>query len=410
MLSDKRGTVTMPKSFFELRGSSEEIQRAEGFAHTLAEIWQQPEVWVDSASKVVLFADQWSARIQRAKSIVLTGSGSSFFAGKCLELALQERLNVPVQAIESGELLQLRPGALPPGRPLLVVSFARSGDSPESCGLVSHLLATEPDIEHIVITCNPQGRLVRTWGTGGIQPDPRVTVLTLDERTCDRSLVMTSSFTSLAVAGAGLGYRANEWEEYESAVNTLARSVADLLANSLDMVEAFPIERIDRMIAVGSGALQGAALEVSLKMLEMTDGGVLTRAETCLGLRHGPMCALHERTLTFLPLSNDHYRRAFQVDLLNEIDRKRLGGWKAIIGAQIPSQSIGPSDLALEIPGLCGLSDEWIAIAAVVFGQLIAFLRCRAEGLRPDAPPMDNSITRVVGEFPLHGIASGVLG
>ncbi|HZO57693.1 MAG TPA: SIS domain-containing protein, partial [Bryobacteraceae bacterium] len=316
MLSDKRGTVTMPKSFFELRGSSEEIQRAEGFAHTLAEIWQQPEVWVDSASKVVLFADQWSARIQRAKSIVLTGSGSSFFAGKCLELALQERLNVPVQAIESGELLQLRPGALPPGRPLLVVSFARSGDSPESCGLVSHLLATEPDIEHIVITCNPQGRLVRTWGTGGIQPDPRVTVLTLDERTCDRSLVMTSSFTSLAVAGAGLGYRANEWEEYESAVNTLARSVADLLANSLDMVEAFPIERIDRMIAVGSGALQGAALEVSLKMLEMTDGGVLTRAETCLGLRHGPMCALHERTLTFLPLSNDHYRRAFQVDLL----------------------------------------------------------------------------------------------
>jgi fructoselysine-6-P-deglycase FrlB-like protein len=409
MLSEKRGTVVMPKSFSELRGSSEEIQQTEGFAHTLAEIWQQPEVWVDSASRMALSADRWRERVQRAKSIVLTGSGSSYFAGKCAELALQERLSVLVQAIESGELLQLGPGALPPARPLLLVSFARSGDSPESCGLVSHLLATEPEVEHIVLTCNPRGRLARTWGAGGMQSDPRVTVLTLDERTCDRSLVMTSSFTSLVVAAAGLGYRANEWADYHATVDGLARSVADLLANSLDIIEAFPVERIDRMIAVGSGALQGAALEVSLKMLEMTDGKVLTRAETCLGLRHGPMCALHERTLTFLPLSNDRCRRAFQVDLLNEIDRKRLGGWKAIIGSQIPSQFVNQSDVAIEMPGLCGLSDEWIAIAAVVAGQLLAFLRCRAEGLQPDAPPLDDAITRVVGEFPLHGVASGVL-
>jgi len=180
------------------------------------------------------------------------------------------------------------------------------------------------------------------------------------------------------------------------------------LANSLAAVEEFPLESVDRLIAIGSGALQGAALEASLKMLEMTDGRVVTRAETCLGLRHGPMCALHDRSLLFLPLSSHPLRRAYQMDLLQEVARKRLGGWKVIIGGQIPSEILAPADLALEMPGLRGLGDEWVAIASVVAGQLLAFLRCRSEGLRPDEPAVGDSITRVVGEFTLHNLSAEV--
>ena len=90
------------------------------------------------------------------------------------------------------------------------------------------------------------------------------------------------------------------------------------------------------MVTIGSGALYGAALEISLKMLEMTDGRVMTRAETCLGLRHGPMCALTNRSVLFLPLSGDPSRRAYQVDVLREVRRKRLGGPKIVVGSDIP--------------------------------------------------------------------------
>jgi len=140
----------------------------------------------------------------------------------------------------------------------------------------------------------------------------------------------------------------------------------------------------------------------------MTDGRVVTRAETCLGLRHGPMCALHNRSLLFLPLSSHPLRRAYQMDLLKEVDRKGLGGWKVIVGGQVPSEILAQRDLGLELPGLRGLGDEWVAIASVVVGQLLAFLRCRSEGLRPDEPAVGDSITRVVGEFTLHNLSAEV--
>jgi tagatose-6-phosphate ketose/aldose isomerase len=409
MLATNRRLVATRPSFSELRDTPGEFQRTEGYAHTLAEIWQQPQLWVETARRVLAAREVWGEFVSRSKAILLTGSGSSYFVGKCVASALRESTSVPVAAVESGELLMLGPAALPLERPLLVVSFARSGDSPESWGLVQHLLDDEPGIHHLLITCNPDGRLARTWGEGGTDTDTRVRVLMLDERSCDRSLVMTSSFTCMAVAGLGLGYRGPATHaRYLSSVDAMAGSVGELLADGLAPLEEFPLENVDRMIAVGSGALQGAALEVSLKMLEMTDGRVLTRAEACLGLRHGPMCALKSRSLLFLPLSSHPLRRAYQMDLLKEVDRKGLGGWKVIVGAHVPSEILASRDLAFEMPGLRGLSDEWVAIASVVAGQLLAFLRCRAEGLRPDEPAVGDSITRVVGEFTLHGLSAGV--
>jgi tagatose-6-phosphate ketose/aldose isomerase len=297
----------------------------------------------------------------------------------------------------------LGPNALPTVRPLLVVSFSRSGDSPESSGLVQQLLQEEPGINHLLICCNPNGRLVRKWGAGGANQESRVRVLMLDERCCDQSLAMTSSFTCMAIAGLGLACGdAIAQNRYLQAVDSAAASVSDLLTNLAERVEDFSARSIDRMVTVGSGALYGAALEISLKMLEMTDGRVMTRAETCLGLRHGPMCALTNRSLLFLPLSEHPSRRAYQIDLLREVRRKKLGGPKVVVGGEIPWDDIGPEDLALEFPALQGRGDEWIAIASVVVGQLLAFLRCRSEDLRPDDPAVSESISRVVNGFTLH--------
>ncbi len=402
-VTNRRLVATRP-TFSELRNSPTEFQRTEGYGHTLAEIWQQPNLWRDTAQRMLAATSQWGDFVSRSKAILLTGSGSSYFVGKCIATALQESAGVPVNAVESGELLMLGSSVLPPERPLLMVSFARSGDSPESWGLVQHLLDEQPEIHHLLITCNPSGRLARTWGPSGAERDPRVRVLTLDERCCDQSLVMTSSFTSMAVAGLALAGPARYLENVEALASSVTRLLSDLAAP----IEEFPLENVDRMVAVGSGALQGAALEASLKMLEMTDGRVGTRAETCLGLRHGPMCALDNRSLLFLPLSSHPLRRAYQMDLLREVDGKGLCGWKVIVGGQIPSEVLSQRDLALEMPGLRGLGDEWVAIASVVVGQLLAFLRCRAEGLRPDEPAVGNSISRVVGEFTLHSLSAEV--
>jgi tagatose-6-phosphate ketose/aldose isomerase len=353
--------------------------------------------------------DKLRPLVAAATGVVLTGSGSSQYAGECVAYAFQAATDRLVRAIPSGELLVLGPGALPPLRPLLVVSFARSGNSPESGGLIRQLLDNEPEVRHLVLTCNRAGRVAEAWGGPNGRHNARVEVITLDDRTCDRSLVMTSSFTNLVLAGLGLAYL-DRAGAYTAAAQVLARQGRHLLTEWTDRLAAAAVEPYTRFLVLGDGASFGAAREGALKMLEMTDGRVLTMAETFLGFRHGPMCALNANALLLALLSSDPHRRAYQLDLLDEIRRKGLGGWKIVVGAQVPSEALTERDVALEMPELANLSDDWAAILHAVVGQLLGFFRCRAEGLQPDQPAATGAISRVVGEFPLHGIVTGVGG
>lgn len=146
------------------------------------------------------FARVLSPVVERISSLVLSGSGSSEFAGDCVRMVLQEELSVNAQAIPGGTLLTHGSHAVSIGRPGLMVSVARSGDSPESVGALALMLKTESRFRHLVLTCNRQGSLASTF-----REDSRVTVIALDDCTNDRSLVMTSSFTNLVMAARFLG-------------------------------------------------------------------------------------------------------------------------------------------------------------------------------------------------------------
>jgi tagatose-6-phosphate ketose/aldose isomerase len=377
-------------------------QQTQGYGHTLREIYQQPDLWVLTAKHVIAAEPDLRAALANVRGIVLTGSGSSAYLGDCIRYAVQAGAGITTLAQASGELLLLGAVALPVERPLLLVSFARSGDSPESGGLLRYLLECAPEVTHLVVTCNRDGHLARDWGNKNSSAS-RVRVITLDDRTCDRSLVMTSSFTNMAVAGLGIG-SCGRPEPYLASAEKLAEAGAELLSQWAGQLARVARRQFTRLIALGDGGCFGAARETALKMLEMTEGRVVTIAETSLGFRHGPMCALDDSTLLVVFLSSDPLRRAYQVDLLEEIARKELGGTKVIVGAAIPAQTLSEHDLGIELPELGVLSDNWASILFVVVGQLLGFFRCRAEGLQPDRPASNGAISRVVSGFPLHGI------
>jgi tagatose-6-phosphate ketose/aldose isomerase len=380
-------------------------QQAGGFRHTLREIWQQPDLWEVTARQIASLAETLRARLAKAKAIVLAGSGSSQYAGECLAHPLQAATGLPVQVVSSGEFLLLGNAALPPMRPLLVVSFARSGDSPESTELIRRLLEDEPEIDHLVLTCNRTGRLAEIWGPGGLEPNPRVEVVTLDDRTCDRSLVMTSSFTNLVLAGLGLAHLADPGA-YVRMAGRVARLGRELLSHWSDPLAEAAGGGYRRMIVLGDGSAYGVARESALKTLELTDGRVMTLAETTLGFRHGPMCSLHPDALLVLFLSSDPVRRAFGLDLLQEIRQKGLGGQKIIAGGDAPAP-LDENELAIRIPEMATLPDEWASLLFAVIGQLLGFFRCRIEGLRADEPAANGAITRVVSDFRLHSAKAG---
>ena len=370
----------------------------QGWQNTLAEIFQQPELWRQTAEFSASLAGRRLEQIRRNRFLVLTGSGSSHYVGECIAPAIQRGAGRAAQALGSGELLLAKSDLLPLQRPLLLVSFARSGSSPESTALVSACLRQEPSIEHLVVTCNPSGKLAQQWGG---EVERRVTVEVLDPRTCDRSLVMTSSFTNLALAGLVLGY-AESPQTYLGHAATLAGVGLDLFEGWLDRIESIARQPFARMIALGSGGQLGTARESALKMLEMTDGRVSTQAESWLGFRHGPMCAFRRDCLLLLFVSGEPAKRAYQLDVLREIRHKGLGGTVVAVGREIPRELLSDGDLLVDPPGLAGLPDEWAAIGGTVVGQLLGFFRCLEEGLQPDQPAGSGAISRVVPEFRLY--------
>jgi tagatose-6-phosphate ketose/aldose isomerase len=380
----------------ELISKSPEQQRELGYFHTLREICQQPSTWARTCALMCEKAGALHAMLAGISTLVLTGSGSSEYAGDCVRGPLQSELGVVTQAIAGGTLLSHGGSAVPPGRPGLMVSLARSGDSPESVGTVALMLRTQPDMRHLLLTCNHSGSLARTY-----EYDPRVGVIVLDELTNDRGLVMTSSFTNLVLAARFLGL-SQQPALYRAICEQLSQVASTFIRDGLGKLATVARVPFNRAVFLGDGSRFGAAREAALKMLEMTGGRVTTMCETYLGLRHGPMSYVHEDTLVVCFLSSDSTLRAYQTDLLRELDQKGLGLLKVIVGESVPSELVRDCDLVLECNGLEQLGDDNFAVIDVLAGQLLAFFRCLEEGLRPDSPSEDGVISRVVQTFALH--------
>jgi tagatose-6-phosphate ketose/aldose isomerase len=225
----------------------------------------------------------------------------------------------------------------------------------------------------------------------------------LGDQVNDRSLVMTSSFTNLALSSRFLGWldRADQFAALAGRLDSAGRR---LLREWPDRLEEFVSGSIHRIVFLGSGSRFAAAREGALKLLEMTGGRVATMAETFLGLRHGPMCFIDEHTLLVCFLSSDPVTRAYERDLILELDAKRLGARKLVAGLKDPGRGLCKDEdlsIAYEFPD-GDVEDADLALLDVMIAQILGFHRCRQEGMRPDSPSENGVISRVVADFRIH--------
>ncbi len=375
-------------------------RRSAGYQHTLLEIGQQPQTWLDTAARAIAMAGEL-AGLTEGVQLVLTGSGSSQFAGNCLAPALQRKTGYTVRVVPSGQLIVDRQGVVPAAQRYLLVSLARSGDSPESCAAVDALLAGDPACRHLFITCNERGLLARNY-----RCLDNVRCLLLDSRTCDQSLVMTSSFTNMVIAGLFLG-GTGDAAGYLQTVSSLSHLAQAQLLQYTQALAEVATRPFASVLFLGDGCRYGAAMESALKMLEITNGGIDTRAETFLGLRHGPMCAIHPHTLVVAFLSSEPVARAYQLDLLAELKEKGLGLCRVVTGEMAPPGESGSGDLSIDRQPMPGVDDSSAAVLDAIIGQLLAFFRALYDGFQPDSPSVNGVINRVVSGFSIHDALQG---
>ena len=403
LLSDQSWLQSLAKSqprVGKLLSAAHEQMQRDGYFHTLREIFQQPSTWLTTAGRMISACDDLRTFLAGCETVVLTGSGSSEFVGHCVRAPLQHDLGTLVEVISGGNLLAYGSEILPPVRPGMVVSVGRSGDSPESVGAVERLLQSDANIQHLFITCNRQGALAKNF-----RERENVRVITLDDATNDRSLVMTSSFSNLTLAARFLGFLKAP-DRYRLLCEKLSEIAERLLRDYCGALGSVAHQRFKRVVFLGNSSRVGAARESALKLLEMTAGAVPSMCESYLGLRHGPMSFVDSETLIVCFLSSDTVLRAYECDLIQELDQKKLGMLKVVVGENISRDLIIGKDVAVECPGLGSICDDDTPVIHVIVGQLLGFFRCIEEGLHPDAPSKSGVITRVVPGFKLHFSAS----
>jgi tagatose-6-phosphate ketose/aldose isomerase len=191
-----------------------------------------------------------------------------------------------VESIATTELVSGPHLRLQTEAPTLLVSFARSGNSPESVAAVDFAEQALGDVHHLIVTCNVDGDLAKR--AGGLRS---ALCIVLPEVTNDRSFAMTSSFTSMLLTAA-LAFGVVRTE----AVQALAACARTVLMQAWPLAQRLVGREFQRVVYLGSNELRGLASEAALKLLELTDGRVVALAESTLGFRHGPKTVINERT------------------------------------------------------------------------------------------------------------------
>lgn len=371
--------------------------------NTAKEIIQQPDTWRESVKNLIKnkieiksFIDSFLSK--NAFRIILTGAGTSAFAGEVCEPYLTSLLNKRVEAIATTDLVASPKSYFIKDIPTLLVSFARSGNSPESVHAVNLASQLVDDLYQIVITCNENGKLAKNTVN-----DEKSLLLLMPPQTNDLGFAMTSSFTTM-VLNAMAVFNINNIENFSSDVDKLSNSVNDFIENNIEKVTSLANKDFERIVYLGSSTSKGIARESALKVLELTAGKVNASYDTPLGFRHGPKSVVDDETVSVIYISNDEYTRKYDLDLAKEMLAHKKNDKVVIVGDNIEEDILNKADYVFNVENINYTveNEVLLPLQQIIFGQMLSFLKSVNLGITPDNPCPTGEVNRVVQGVILH--------
>ncbi|HEX0907510.1 TPA: SIS domain-containing protein [Streptococcus pneumoniae] len=368
---------------------------------TTREIYQQPDVWREAfefyqakREEIAAFLQEIADKYDYIK-VILTGAGTSAYVGDTLlpyfkEVYDERKWNF--NAIATTDIVANPATYLKKDVATVLVSFARSGNSPESVATVDLAKSLVDELYQVTITCAADGKLaLQAHG------DDRNLLLLQPAVSNDAGFAMTSSFTSMMLT-ALLVFDPTEFvvksERFE-VVSSLARKVLDKAEDVKELVDL----DFNRVIYLGAGPFFGLAHEAQLKILELTAGQVATMYESPVGFRHGPKSLINDNTVVLVFGTTTDYTRKYDLDLVREV-----------AGDQIARRVVLLSDQAFGLENVkevalgCGgvLNDIYRVFPYIVYAQLFALLTSLKVENKPDTPSPTGTVNRVVQGVIIH--------
>ncbi len=329
------------------------------FAHfTLKEISEQPNTVIEAGKKSEETIEQVTDFIRHAKSLYITGSGTSYNAALVAKYLMSKYANIKSETILSSELPTL-PNSIDPNSILIAVS--QSGESADVLEAVN--IAKKSNAKIISIVNTMTSSLVRESSlVMGMNCGP------------EKGVAATKSFT----AQLAIIYQITE-KLCNGCIGVDFKKVSDSISKILsDHSEiqsiAKKLKDVSDIYVLGRGIHYPIAFEAALKLKELT----YIHAEGIPGgeLKHGPLALMDSNVYVVIINPNDSTYK----DTITSASQIKARGAK-IIG--ISDKNSDVYDHWIEIPSI---NEALFPIIEIIPVQLLAYYSAIEKDTDPDYP------------------------
>lgn len=365
--------------------------------NTASEIAQQPKLWRRLAKELTERQEEIAEFMEAAYRednlrIITAGAGSSAFIGETFQFLLAEELGIFTENIHTTDIISAPEGTLY-DRPTLLISYARSGESPESLAAVQFAKKRIQKLYQIIFVCDTDSSLAKA----GYEME-RSLVIGMPPESCDKGFAMTSSVSCMSIA-TWCVFHYREMPKYAEYVNALADSLQEQMDRLEESAKQIAKEKYRRIIWLGTGPLKGLAREAAVKSMELSNGYVHAGYDGAVAFRHGPKTVINEETLTVHFLSANPYSRKYDRDLALELIRERGQNLVATVKQEEEKEEVtGENYEALyHLPHDIPKNSEMGAyLYSLVFSQLLSMEKSLELGCPTDNPCPKGEVNRVV--------------
>ncbi|MHC1750209.1 MAG: SIS domain-containing protein [Cellulosilyticaceae bacterium] len=384
----------------EIFGMSANQLESIGATFTACEIYQQPKLWEECINIIKNNQEQFSTFMNKVLSIpnlqiVLTGAGTSAYVGDTIYTYIEKVSGKPTFATATTDVVSNPKQFIKKDVPTLLVSFARSGNSPESVGTYDLFEQCCDEVYNLVVTCNNEGALAKKAMANGTN-----LVVLMPAASNDKSFAMTSSFTCMMFSTLLL-FNLSNLDAVLPIAKELIENAYDQLDHTWSAIKEVANLRYNRIVYLGSGALKGLCHEMALKNLELTSGQYITVCESTLGFRHGPKSIINDETLVIFLTSNDAYTHQYDCDLIKEVYSDQ-GNHKVITLSYAKENALANISDVHFSAHKSSVEDVFAAFNYILFGQVFALFNSINLGISPDNPRPDGTVNRVVQGVTIH--------
>lgn len=369
---------------------------------TAQEIQNQPKVWMKLACVLESRKQELGTFMNKVLGIpglrvIFTGAGSSAFVGESLMMLLGQEKGLRSETHHTTDIVAT-PDAIFEDVPTLLVSYSRSGSSPESCAAIQIAQKHVKQLYNLVLVCNSDSALAR------LPMDPEMTkIVHIPQEACDQGFAMTCSVSCMSLA-TWILFSGSKMEERIRSLRELAVSAEEQMPAIQHVAAKVAAWDYRRIVYLGFGALRGLAREGAVKSQELTNGFVCATYDTPTGFRHGPKTVLNDETLTVLMASPIAHAEPYDYDMIRELATQEAENRLVVVTEESSKHDLTNVDYVCryQVPTAFAGTEIGAYIFSLLFLQILSFEKSYDLKITTDNPCPNGEVNRVVQGIIIH--------